>query len=83
MLAVHDNGVGIPPEQIGSLFQPFSRLSHTSKMAKGTGLGLFAVKKIIDGHGGTIGIDSTPERGTTVTVALDLAEEHDRKPPSS
>lgn len=73
LLAVRDRGAGIPPEQIGSLFQPFSRLSHTRKMAKGTGLGLFAVKKIIDGHGGTISIDSIPGRGTTVFVKLALA----------
>ncbi|MEJ2689382.1 MAG: HAMP domain-containing sensor histidine kinase [Deltaproteobacteria bacterium] len=79
LLSVQDNGAGIPPEQIGSLFKPFSRLSHTSKMAKGTGLGLFAVKKIIDGHGGTISVDSAPGRGTTVTVVLDLVEKEDPK----
>jgi len=75
LIAVHDDGVGIPPEKVGSLFQPFRRLSHTSAMAKGTGLGLFSVKQIIDGHGGTIKIDSLPGHGTTVTVALRLTED--------
>lgn len=79
LLAVGDNGAGIPPEQIDSLFQPFRRLSHTSKMAKGTGLGLFSVKKIIDGHGGTIDIDSVPGNGTTVTVALRLLGDPDHR----
>jgi signal transduction histidine kinase len=78
LMAVHDNGVGIPPEKIGSLFQPFRRLSQTSEMVQGTGLGLFSVKKIVDGHGGVINIDSLPGRGTTVTVALRLAEDPDR-----
>ena len=80
LLAVRDNGAGIPPEQIDSLFRPFKRLSHTSQMAKGTGLGLFSAKKIVDGHGGTIRVDSIPGNGTTVTVALRLAKNQDPQP---
>jgi len=70
VITVKDAGVGIPPEKITTLFQPFRRLAGTKKMAKGSGLGLFSVKKIIDGHGGKITIASEPGRGTTVTIGL-------------
>jgi len=72
VIAVKDAGVGIPPEKIPTLFQPFRRLAQTKEMAKGSGLGLFSVKKIIDGHGGKITIASEPGRGTTVTIELPL-----------
>jgi signal transduction histidine kinase len=70
VITVKDAGVGIPPEKITTLFQPFRRLAGTKNMAKGSGLGLFSVKKIIDGHGGKITIASEPGRGTTVTIGL-------------
>ena len=41
-------------------------------MADGTGLGLFSVKKIVVGHGGSINIDSKPGSGTTVEIVLPL-----------
>lgn len=65
-------GVGIPPEKIPNLFQPFRKPDHTRDMAKGGSPGLFSAKKIIDGHGGTITIASEPGHGTTVTVELPL-----------
>jgi len=72
LLSVKDEGVGIPENERIKLFQPFTRLSHTRQMAKGTGLGLYAVKKIIDGHGGTITVHSAQDRGTEFTIALPL-----------
>lgn len=41
-------------------------------MASGTGLGLSSVKKIVEGHGGTIGVRSVLNKGTTVEIALPL-----------
>ncbi len=69
---VMDEGVGIPPIELQNVFLPFRRLAHTRKMAKGTGLGLFSVKKIMESHGGNIRIKSEIEIGTTVEIAIPL-----------
>lgn len=63
-----DNGVGIPPELLTRIFEP-----NFSTKTEGMGLGLAIVKKIIDDAGGSIGIESTPGRGTAVTVMLPVA----------
>ena len=64
-LSVADTGPGIPPENMARIFEPlFSTKSF------GAGLGLPTVKQIVVQHGGTIGIDSTPGVGTTVTIRL-------------
>jgi signal transduction histidine kinase len=62
---VQDDGEGVPADVAGRLFTPF----FTTK-PKGTGLGLSTVRKIVDGHGGAIEVDSEPGRGTSVTVRL-------------
>jgi signal transduction histidine kinase len=60
-----DEGPGIPRETLNKIWEPF----FTTK-DKGSGLGLPIVKKIIEGHGGTIKIDNGPENGAQVTVTL-------------
>ncbi len=70
VLRVTDCGAGISPDDLPRLFAPFSRLERTKTMASGTGLGLSSVKKIIEGHGGTISIQSALGKGTTVEVRL-------------
>ncbi len=62
---VHDAGTGIRPEHAAKLFRPFF-----STKTRGTGLGLAISRKIIEAHGGTITIESRPERGTRVRVEL-------------
>lgn len=54
--AVRNEGEGVAPDSIGQLFQKFSRLEHeqTTRRQKGTGLGLFITKHIVEAHGGTI-----------------------------
>lgn len=54
--SVRNEGEGIPPEKIASLFQKFSRLSETesARRQRGTGLGLFITRSIVEAHGGTI-----------------------------
>ena len=69
---ISDEGAGISPEDLPKLFLPFSRLDRTKNMAPGTGLGLSSVKKIIEGHGGTINVRSTVDVGTTVEIVLPL-----------
>jgi two-component system sensor histidine kinase MtrB len=70
LILVKDEGVGIDEDEIQKLFQPFKRLDRTKDMAKGTGLGLFSAKKIVEAHGGSINISSEPGNGTTVEIRL-------------
>ncbi len=73
LLEVRDEGAGIAPDELKTLFRPFARLERTKSMAQGTGLGLSSVKKIVEAHGGTIEVESQVEKGTTVRVKLPLA----------
>ena len=71
---VSDTGIGIPEHEQQHLFTRFFRSSNaTEKAIPGTGLGLVIVKHIVEGHGGTIAVDSTLGVGTTVTVSIPLA----------
>ncbi|HEY5974973.1 MAG TPA: ATP-binding protein [Geobacteraceae bacterium] len=65
MLSVTDNGPGILPEHLPMIFEPF----FTTK-AGGTGLGLAAVYRIIEAHGGTITVESSRGKGTTFIITL-------------
>lgn len=63
---VQDFGIGIDKEQLGNLFKDFSQISNSlTAAARGTGLGLAISKRIVDGCGGAIGVDSTPGFGST------------------
>lgn len=64
-IKIRDQGAGMDKETIESIFIPFY-----TKKAKGTGLGMPIVKKLIEGHGGDIHIESQPGVGTSVTVRL-------------
>lgn len=68
-VAVKDSGIGIEPEQIGLIFQPFF---STKPAVKGTGLGLSVCHGIIKNHGGEISVTSTPGQGATFTVFLPI-----------
>lgn len=71
VLTVSDNGIGIPPEHQGRIFERFYRVDKShSKETGGTGLGLSIVKHAVAYHGGTVKLDSTVGQGTTVTVTL-------------
>ena len=65
LVSVSDNGIGISPEQMGSLFEPY----RTTK-SSGTGLGLLIVRRIIREHGGEIEILSNPDEGTSILIHL-------------
>jgi len=72
-LAIQDSGVGIPPEDIDKLFDPFF-----STKEGGIGLGLSIAHRIIDQHHGKIEVESTPGEGTLFTISLPvLTEEQD------
>jgi signal transduction histidine kinase len=68
-LRVSDNGVGLAPDEVNRLFQPFFRADRT-RAIPGTGLGLTIVKRVVDATRGTIAFQSELGRGTTVTVLL-------------
>src|SRR5206468_953277 len=65
VLTVEDEGIGIPAEELDSLFQPFN-----GRFAKGSGLGLAIVHRIVSDYHGEIQVSSTPGGGTTVAVRL-------------
>jgi two-component system OmpR family sensor kinase len=75
VLAVHDDGPGMPAPVAARAFERFYRADPArSRHAGGSGLGLSIVKAIVAAHGGTVGIDSEAGRGTTVRVTLPILE---------
>jgi len=74
-ITVSDNGIGIDPEYVDKVFVIFQRL-HARDVYAGTGIGLALAKKIVEFHGGRIGIDPPcPEPGTTVRLTLPSSRE--------
>ncbi|ANC90956.1 PAS domain-containing sensor histidine kinase [Azospirillum humicireducens] len=70
-LSVADTGIGIPPDFLPELFQPFRQAENAANRSyEGTGLGLSISKNFIDLHGGTLTCDSTLGTGTTMTIRL-------------
>ncbi len=70
ILVVRDEGIGISPEHLSRLTDPFFT---TKRDSGGTGLGLSVSAGIVEEHGGQLAFDSTPEIGTTVTLSLPVA----------
>ena len=72
---VADEGIGIPGEEQGRLFQRFYRVdSSLRRKTQGAGLGLYLCRSIIEAHGGRIWLRSEPGKGTTVFFSLPLAD---------
>ncbi len=70
-LSVTDTGIGIAPEHLPKLMQPFVQFDDVYRRKfQGAGLGLALVRSLVEPHGGTVTIASTPGKGTCVTVRL-------------
>jgi len=80
VIEVIDHGLGIPPEQIGRLFQKFQRVrSEEHYKISGTGLGLYICRLIVEGHGGQLWVESEFGKGSTFGLALPLdARQHQK-----
>jgi signal transduction histidine kinase len=69
LLSVRDEGIGISPEDQQHLFSTFFRGANAQNI-EGTGLGLHIVRRYVDLLGGTLGLESMLDKGTTITVEL-------------
>ena len=71
VMDVSDSGAGIPPDQLPHIFEKFYQASNQSEATSGgSGLGLAITKEIVEAHGGSITVESTPGVGTTFVVTL-------------
>ena len=69
-LVVEDRGRGIPAAALARVFEPYYRAPDAAPAARGAGIGLAVVKALVEAHGGTIRLESTPGVGTRATVTL-------------
>jgi signal transduction histidine kinase len=73
LIEVADQGLGIPADQMGRLFQKFERVRSDDHMrVSGTGLGLYICRRIAEGHGGKIWVESQPGQGSTFSILLPM-----------
>jgi signal transduction histidine kinase len=70
LIEVTDQGCGIEPDQVESIFERFTRTPSERHERGGTGLGLAMVKAIVEAHGGTVGVRPDPDRGATFSLRL-------------
>jgi signal transduction histidine kinase len=68
-IAVRDRGIGMSPDELGRIFGRFER-GVSERNYGGLGLGLWIVRQVVDAMGGSIAVESAPERGSTFTVRL-------------
>ena len=76
-VAVEDDGVGIPAEQLPRIFDKYVRVPHPeTAAARGLGLGLSLVKALAEAHGGRVEVESLPGKGSRFRVLLPGLDHH-------
>jgi PAS domain S-box-containing protein len=80
LVEIQDQGIGIAPDDLQDLFDPFYRAASAGATATGLGLGLAISKAIVEAHGGRIWVESTPGQGSTFRFTLPLSRD-DRDAP--
>jgi signal transduction histidine kinase len=74
--SVSDEGPGIPPQELETIFHPYVRLRQGAETdTGGSGLGLYIARGIVEAHGGRIWVESAPGKGTTFTFCLPVLQE--------
>lgn len=73
-IQVKDNGPGIAPEHLEHIFKRFYRVQDNSAKVRGTGLGLFICREIVNAHEGEITVESKPGEGTTFNILIPCPE---------
>jgi signal transduction histidine kinase len=74
-ISVKDTGIGIPPERITEIFEPFHQLDGSvTRRYAGTGLGLAMVRRILEAHGSLIKVYSIPDRGSQFEFSLPITK---------
>lgn len=82
-IRVVDEGLGISPEGQARLFSRFQRAVPEGLSIPGTGIGLFSVRRIMQAHGGSVGVVSAPGEGSVFTLTLPLSAANDMPAPES
>ena len=71
LVQVEDNGIGIKPENLNRIFEPFHQIKNPTKgRPVGTGIGLTFCKLVVEAHQGSIWVDSRPGEGSTFSFTL-------------
>lgn len=74
-ILIKDTGMGLAPQQLAQLFQPFNRLGQEGGAEEGTGIGLVVTKRLVELMGGAIGVESSHGVGSTFWIELNLSAE--------
>jgi signal transduction histidine kinase len=75
-LSVTDTGIGIAPEHLARIFEPFERIeTEYSRTQSGAGVGLAVARRLVEMMHGTLAVDSTPNVGSTFTVTIPVSDE--------
>lgn len=84
LIDVQDEGIGIEPEQLPHIFEEFYHLDQKQgRLFEGVGLGLAIAKQVVHQHKGQLTVTSTPGKGSTFTIALNIWQEQEAKPEPS